>query len=209
MIGKAPPDLPPPPPPLDPPRRPRPPPPVEPPVWPPPPDDCAQLTLNPLSRDRSLSDRLNDQTPPRGEAGWACGDAGRTSAESAARQARKTDGRMIPAIDGSTAARWEAMLPQPTRSSAIVDRRRPAAESIEPPGRSPRSSAIPAQRSLSSSLSSPSSRSSSLIGRRKCLNAHFATSRPCRRASASAKRKWIPCSTRTSTTSCAASENRL
>src|SRR5262245_18378395 len=93
MIGKAPPDLPPPPP--DPPRRPRPPPPVGLAFCPVPPDDCAQLTLNPISRGKSLRERLNAQTPPSGEAAWAAGDAGSANADNAARHPNTTDTRMV------------------------------------------------------------------------------------------------------------------
>jgi hypothetical protein len=46
-------------------------------------------------------------------------------------------------------------------------------------------------------------------GRRKYLKTHLATSLPWWRAAVSAKRKWIPWYTRTSTTSWAASEKRV
>ena len=55
----------------------------------------------------------------------------------------------------------------------------------------------------------PSSQRYSLTGLRKWLKAQLATCDPCLRATVSAKRKWMPAYMRASTTSSAASENRV
>ena len=65
--------------PLD-PRRPRPLLPLDPDDWPASPDGGSQSTLKPISRGRSLSDRLSVHTPASGDESCAHAAAGRSAA---------------------------------------------------------------------------------------------------------------------------------